>query len=36
MNMEMLIYVGLAIVMVVCSILFWRLARDGNLKWKAG
>jgi hypothetical protein len=27
--MEMLIYVGLAIVMVVCSILLWRLARDG-------
>jgi hypothetical protein len=35
MNMEVLFYVGLAIVMVLCSIMFFRIARDGNLKWKA-
>jgi hypothetical protein len=32
MNVEMLIYVLLEIVVVLCFILFWRLSHDSNLK----
>ena len=31
MNVEMLVYVLLEIVVVLCFVLFWRLSRDRNL-----
>jgi hypothetical protein len=33
MNMELLVYVGLAIFLVFCFVLNWRLIRDRYLKW---
>jgi hypothetical protein len=31
MNVELLVYVSLEIVVVLCFLLFWRLSRDSNL-----